>query len=99
MYVWFIFRSDETRGDITPDVPAKRTEVSNTEPPLPVRDADLYLPLNKPEPSLLNKKPEPSLPNRKLEPSLTTKKQDSPKSLPYVIDHRLPAEEIEHVKG
>lgn len=68
----------------------------------------MYLPLNKPEPSLLNKKPEPpllnkkpepSLPNRKLEPSSTTKKQDSPKSLPYVIDHRLPAEEIEHVKG
>lgn len=43
---------------------------------------------------LIRKKEVPSTSSK-----VETKNKDSPKSLPYVIDHRLPAEEIEPVKG
>ncbi|XP_071120754.1 uncharacterized protein [Mytilus edulis] len=83
-------RSEESRGDVTPDLPVslpvRRTEVASQAFAVKRNEVPTSQPL-------IRKKEVPSTSSK-----VETKNKDSPKSLPYVIDHRLPAEEIEPVK-
>ncbi|CAC5389876.1 unnamed protein product [Mytilus coruscus] len=79
-------RSEESKGDVTPDLPVRRTEVASQDFAVGRNE----VPTSQ---SVIRKKEAPSTSSK-----VDTKNKDSPKSLPYVIDHRLPAEEIEPVK-